>query len=76
MMKRYKFWTVAGNDLASVHLVASDYVGHHLTGVQNLIKKHLESELASHEPLIQLSFIQDAGQQWMNVSNLRVPEIE
>jgi hypothetical protein len=37
-------------------LVGSDDYGRDLTGVQNLRKKHkrLESELASHEPTIQV----------------------
>jgi len=38
-------------------LVGSDDYGRDLTGVQNLKKKHkrLESELASHEPTIQVT---------------------
>jgi hypothetical protein len=42
------------------HQVGSDDYGRDLTGVQNLKKKHkrLESELASHEPTIQVSSFQ------------------
>jgi spectrin alpha len=57
-------------------LVGSDDYGRDLTGVQNLRKKHkrLDTELASHEPQVQL--VREKGEQLMATSNVGRPEIE